>query len=152
VPGHRLSPGCKSYSAVRSGQAAANRLILWPGPSTRAQPLARSLCQSKASSSRNLTYTPGSTTRHLSGEGPKTITPRGRRRSVENGECGGVRPAHPARLQPPQTAIARILMIPPHTPTRANKSRSGSTARISRITAKHQVRAISCQSQSMTVS
>ena len=29
------SPGSTSYSAVRSGQAAANRMILWPGPSTQ---------------------------------------------------------------------------------------------------------------------
>src|SRR5713101_8402959 len=34
----RASPGRKSYSAVRSRQAAANRMILWPVPSTRAQP------------------------------------------------------------------------------------------------------------------
>jgi hypothetical protein len=32
------SPGPESYYAVRSGQAAAKRMILWPGPSTRAQP------------------------------------------------------------------------------------------------------------------
>ena len=31
-------PDEKSYSAVRSGQAAAKRMILWPAPSTRAQP------------------------------------------------------------------------------------------------------------------
>jgi hypothetical protein len=64
-PSHADRPGCaspagRSYYAVRSGQAAANRLILWPVPSTRAQPAARSLCQSKASSSGNLTSTPGS--------------------------------------------------------------------------------------------
>jgi len=35
------SPGLKSYSAVRSGQAAAERMILWPAPSTRAQPSSR---------------------------------------------------------------------------------------------------------------
>ena len=35
---HRASPGPRSYSAVRSGQAAAKRMILWPAPSTRAQP------------------------------------------------------------------------------------------------------------------
>src|ERR1039457_6129284 len=34
----RASPGRKSYSAVRSRQAAANRMILWPVPSARAQP------------------------------------------------------------------------------------------------------------------
>ena len=34
----RASPGRKSYSAVRSRQAAANRMILWPVPSRRAQP------------------------------------------------------------------------------------------------------------------
>ena len=38
VPDTRDSPGHGSYSAVRSGQAAANRMILWPAPSTRAQP------------------------------------------------------------------------------------------------------------------
>ena len=70
----RASPGRKSYSAVRSRQAAANRMILWPSPPHEHSPLARSLCQSKASSSRNLTSTPGSTTRHLSGEGPRPIT------------------------------------------------------------------------------
>ena len=32
------SPGPRSYYAVRSGQAAANRMILWPAPSTRAHP------------------------------------------------------------------------------------------------------------------
>src|ERR1700680_2221574 len=32
------SPELRSYSAVRSGQAAAERMILWPAPSTRAQP------------------------------------------------------------------------------------------------------------------
>lgn len=32
------SPGPESYYAVRSGQAAAKRVILWPAPSIRAQP------------------------------------------------------------------------------------------------------------------
>ena len=35
---NRASPGLRSYYAVRSGQAAAKRMILWPAPSTRAQP------------------------------------------------------------------------------------------------------------------
>jgi len=34
----RAPPGPTSYSAVRCGQAASERMILWPGPSTRAQP------------------------------------------------------------------------------------------------------------------
>jgi hypothetical protein len=43
---HEASPGPRSYSAVHSGRAAAKRMILWPGPSTRAAnptgcPLAR---------------------------------------------------------------------------------------------------------------
>jgi hypothetical protein len=38
---HCGSPGPRSYSAVRSGQAAAKRMILWPGPSARAQPSSR---------------------------------------------------------------------------------------------------------------
>jgi hypothetical protein len=70
----RASPGRKSYSAVRSRQAAANRMILWPVPSTRAQPTRAEPLSVQASSSRNLTSTPGSTTRHLSGEGPRPIT------------------------------------------------------------------------------
>ena len=70
----RASPGRKSYSAVRSRQAAANRMILWPVPSTRAQPTRAEPLSVQSIKQPQLDLHSGSTTRHLSGEGPRPIT------------------------------------------------------------------------------
>ena len=69
-----LSPHVVDAATTDAGEVPSHG-IFGPAPPHEHNPLARSLYQSKASSSRNLTSTPGSTTRHLSGERPQAVTP-----------------------------------------------------------------------------